>query len=138
MLRAGAGRVIAFDQDPDAIENGPSLVPDSRLTLIHDRFSRMADLRKDGANQFTSTETPVAARDVQVRQGAVEKANVQPETEKNERIDILQHMLDSGARPDTGLKMSNQDIIDQMSELLLAGSETTSGTIACNRGGSRR
>src|SRR6476661_6057189 len=43
MLRAGAGRVIAFDQDPDAIENGPSLVPDSRLTLIHDRFSRMAD-----------------------------------------------------------------------------------------------
>jgi 16S rRNA (cytosine1402-N4)-methyltransferase len=48
MLRAGAGRVIAFDQDPDAILNGPSLVPDSlkdgdRLTLIHDRFSRMAE-----------------------------------------------------------------------------------------------
>jgi 16S rRNA (cytosine1402-N4)-methyltransferase len=42
MLRAGAGRVIAFDQDPDAIANGPSLVPDSRLTLIHDRFSQMA------------------------------------------------------------------------------------------------
>jgi 16S rRNA (cytosine1402-N4)-methyltransferase len=34
--------VIAFDQDPDAIANGPSLVPDSRLTLIHDRFSQMA------------------------------------------------------------------------------------------------
>nr|WP_314442809.1 16S rRNA (cytosine(1402)-N(4))-methyltransferase RsmH [uncultured Sphingomonas sp.] len=43
MLRAGAGRVIAFDQDPDAIAKGPSLVPDSRLTLIHERFSRMAE-----------------------------------------------------------------------------------------------
>jgi 16S rRNA (cytosine1402-N4)-methyltransferase len=43
MLRAGAGRVIAFDQDPDAIANGPSLVPDTRLTLIHERFSRMAE-----------------------------------------------------------------------------------------------
>ena len=43
MLRAGAGRVIAFDQDPDAIENGPSLVPDSRLLLIHERFGRMAE-----------------------------------------------------------------------------------------------
>ncbi len=43
MLRAGAGRVIAFDQDPDAIRNGPSLVPDTRLTLIHERFSRMAE-----------------------------------------------------------------------------------------------
>jgi 16S rRNA (cytosine1402-N4)-methyltransferase len=43
MLRAGAGQVVAFDQDPDAIANGPSLVPDPRLTLIHDRFSRMAD-----------------------------------------------------------------------------------------------
>ncbi|UUR07748.1 16S rRNA (cytosine(1402)-N(4))-methyltransferase RsmH [Sphingomonas glaciei] len=43
MLRAGAGRVIAFDQDPDAIANGPSLVPDPRLTLVHERFSRMAE-----------------------------------------------------------------------------------------------
>ena len=41
MLRAGAGRVIAFDRDPDAIEEGRSLVPDSRLTLINDRFSQM-------------------------------------------------------------------------------------------------
>ncbi len=44
-----------------------------------------------------------------------------------ERIDLLQHMLDNGNRPDTGEPMSDQDIIDQMSELLLAGSETTSG-----------
>jgi 16S rRNA (cytosine1402-N4)-methyltransferase len=41
MLGAGAGRVIGLDRDPSAIANGPSLVPDPRLTLIHDRFSRM-------------------------------------------------------------------------------------------------
>jgi 16S rRNA (cytosine1402-N4)-methyltransferase len=41
MLRAGAGRVIAFDRDPDAIEEGRSLVPDPRLTLVNDRFSQM-------------------------------------------------------------------------------------------------
>lgn len=48
MLGAGAGRVIAFDRDPDAIAKGPSLVPDSlkagaRLTLVHERFSAMAE-----------------------------------------------------------------------------------------------
>jgi len=46
LLGAGAGRVIAFDRDPQAIEQGRSLVPDSlggegRLILIHDRFSNM-------------------------------------------------------------------------------------------------
>ena len=41
MLAAGAGRVIGFDRDPDAIANGPSLVPDPRLTLIEERFSQM-------------------------------------------------------------------------------------------------
>src|SRR5687768_10515709 len=41
MLAAGAGRVIGFDRDPDAIAEGPSLVPDSRLTLIEERFSQM-------------------------------------------------------------------------------------------------
>lgn len=43
MLGAGAGRVVGFDRDPDAIANGPALVPDAadRLTLIHDRFGRM-------------------------------------------------------------------------------------------------
>ena len=34
MLASGAGRVIGFDRDPDAIEAGRSLVPDPRLTLI--------------------------------------------------------------------------------------------------------
>ena len=41
MLSAGAGRVIAFDRDPDAIDEGRSLVPDPRLTLINERFSQM-------------------------------------------------------------------------------------------------
>jgi len=41
MLAVGAGRVIGFDRDPDAIANGPSLVPDPRLTLVKERFSQM-------------------------------------------------------------------------------------------------
>lgn len=41
MLQAGAGRVIGFDRDPDAIAAAGSLVPDSRLTLVEERFSRM-------------------------------------------------------------------------------------------------
>ncbi|HET9812615.1 MAG TPA: 16S rRNA (cytosine(1402)-N(4))-methyltransferase RsmH [Sphingomicrobium sp.] len=41
MLGAGAGRVIGFDRDPDAIREGRSLVPDPQLTLINERFSLM-------------------------------------------------------------------------------------------------
>jgi len=45
MLAVGAGRVIGFDRDPDAIAEGRSLVPDAiesgRLTLVEDRFSQM-------------------------------------------------------------------------------------------------
>jgi 16S rRNA (cytosine1402-N4)-methyltransferase len=41
MLAVGAGRVIGFDRDPEAIEQGSSLVPDPRLTLINERFSQM-------------------------------------------------------------------------------------------------
>src|SRR5881628_227623 len=41
MLAKGAGQVIGFDRDPDAIAAGPSLVPDPRLTLIEERFSQM-------------------------------------------------------------------------------------------------
>ena len=44
-LAVGAGRVIGFDRDPDAIANGRSLVPDAiesgRLTLVQERFSQM-------------------------------------------------------------------------------------------------
>jgi 16S rRNA (cytosine1402-N4)-methyltransferase len=41
MLSAGAGRVIGFDRDPDAIEAGRSLVPDPRLELFQENFSQM-------------------------------------------------------------------------------------------------
>lgn len=41
MLHSGAGRVVGFDRDPDAIAQGRSLVPDPRLTLIEERFSQM-------------------------------------------------------------------------------------------------
>ncbi|HEX5238942.1 MAG TPA: 16S rRNA (cytosine(1402)-N(4))-methyltransferase RsmH [Sphingomicrobium sp.] len=41
MLAAGAGRVIGFDRDPDAIESGKALVPNPRLTLVEERFSQM-------------------------------------------------------------------------------------------------
>ena len=41
LLGAGAGRVIGFDRDPDAIANGPTLVPSDRLTLINENFSQM-------------------------------------------------------------------------------------------------
>jgi len=41
LLSAGAGRVIGFDRDPDAIEAGRSLVPGPRLELIHHNFSQM-------------------------------------------------------------------------------------------------
>ena len=41
LLAGGAGRVIGFDRDPDAIEAGRSLVPDSRLELVQENFSQM-------------------------------------------------------------------------------------------------
>lgn len=41
LLGRGAGRVIGFDRDPDAIAKGPSLVPDPRLMLVQERFSQM-------------------------------------------------------------------------------------------------
>lgn len=47
------------------------------------------------------------------------------------RPDLLQHVIEEGARPDTGTKWTTREIIDQMAEILLAGSETTSGSLAC-------
>ncbi|MEO7635224.1 MAG: 16S rRNA (cytosine(1402)-N(4))-methyltransferase, partial [Sphingomicrobium sp.] len=41
LLEAGAGRVIGFDRDPDAIAAAVSLVPDARLTMVEERFSQM-------------------------------------------------------------------------------------------------
>jgi cytochrome P450 len=58
-----------------------------------------------------------------------ERAAAEGAAKNEEHIDVLQHMLNEGVRPDTGERMSNQDIIDRMSELLLAGSETTSGKL---------
>ena len=46
------------------------------------------------------------------------------------RPDLLGHLIEEGKKPDTGVKMGTIDVVDQMSEILLAGSETTSGTIA--------
>ncbi|KAK8058496.1 cytochrome P450 [Apiospora phragmitis] len=48
-----------------------------------------------------------------------------------ERRDLLQHLIEEGKKPDTGTAMSTRDIVDQMAEILLAGSETTSGTLGC-------
>ena len=47
------------------------------------------------------------------------------------RPDLLQHLIKEGRNPSNGTRMSTRQIIDQMSEILLAGSETSSGTIAC-------
>jgi cytochrome P450 len=47
------------------------------------------------------------------------------------RHDLLQYMIDEGKDPCNNTRMSTRQIIDQMSELLLAGSETTSGTLGC-------
>ena len=41
MLAVGAGRVIGFDRDRIRIAEGPSLVPDARLTLVEERFNQM-------------------------------------------------------------------------------------------------
>jgi len=41
ILAVGAGRVVGFDRDPDAIAEGRSLVPDPKLTLVEERFSQM-------------------------------------------------------------------------------------------------
>lgn len=74
MLRAGAGRVIAFDRDPDAIRNGPSLVPDSlkdggRLTLVHERFSNLAEaLDEMGASPVDGIALDIGVSSMQIDQ----------------------------------------------------------------------
>jgi cytochrome P450 len=47
------------------------------------------------------------------------------------RPDLLQHMIQEGKSLNNDTQMSTRQIVDQMSEILLAGSETTAGTIAC-------
>ncbi|KAI9929458.1 hypothetical protein MW887_000930 [Aspergillus wentii] len=48
-----------------------------------------------------------------------------------DRPDLLQHLITDGEKADTRVRMNARDVTDQMSEVLLAGSETTSSTIAC-------
>jgi 16S rRNA (cytosine1402-N4)-methyltransferase len=51
LLAAGAGSVIAFDRDPDAIAEGGALVDGSggRLILVQERFSRMVEALEERA-----------------------------------------------------------------------------------------
>ncbi|KLO97031.1 Cytochrome P450 3A5 [Fusarium fujikuroi] len=80
-------------------------------------------LRRIGCNvEFDWPRQMIMAIDSIVRQRSVEKQH---------SPDLLQHLIENGKRPDTDATMTSRDILDQMSELLLAGSETTSGTIAC-------
>ncbi|KAN0096705.1 cytochrome P450 [Hyaloscypha variabilis] len=52
-------------------------------------------------------------------------------TSEDSRPDLLRHMIEEGKNPADDTRMSTRQIVDQMSEVLLAGTETTSGTIAC-------
>jgi 16S rRNA (cytosine1402-N4)-methyltransferase len=76
LLGAGAGRVIAFDRDPSAIANGPSLVPDAlkeggRLTLVHERFSAMAEVLEDmGAAPVDGITLDIGVSSMQIDEGA--------------------------------------------------------------------
>jgi 16S rRNA (cytosine1402-N4)-methyltransferase len=70
MLGAGAGRVIAFDRDPSAIAAGPSLVPDPRLTLVHERFSRMAEVLEEmGAAPVDGITLDIGVSSMQIDEG---------------------------------------------------------------------
>ena len=67
MLSAGAGRVIAFDRDPDAIAEGPSLVSDARLTLVNERFSQMDRvLAERGIDQVEAIALDVGVSSMQI------------------------------------------------------------------------
>lgn len=45
------------------------------------------------------------------------------------RRDLLQHVIEQGKRPDNDQPLTNLEIIDHMSEVLIGGSETTSTQI---------
>jgi len=73
MLAVGAGRVIGFDRDPDAIAKGPSLVPDAvssgRLTLVEERFSQMDRvLAERGIGQVDAIALDIGVSSMQLDQ----------------------------------------------------------------------
>ena len=76
MLAAGAGRVIGFDRDPEAIEGGRSLVPDryfieGRLTLVEERFSQMDRvLAERGIGQVDAIALDIGVNSMQLDQPA--------------------------------------------------------------------
>jgi 16S rRNA (cytosine1402-N4)-methyltransferase len=67
MLAAGAGRVVGFDRDPEAIEAGRSLVPDPRLTLVEERFSQMdRALAERGIGQVNAIALDIGVSSMQL------------------------------------------------------------------------
>ena len=52
------------------------------------RFANLSGLSKEGDNLYSSDETPAAVKDVSIRQGMVERSNVQPMLEITNLIDI--------------------------------------------------
>lgn len=56
--------------------------------LTVSRFASLKSLRKEGDNLFSSDDTPLPAADAQVRQGSIERANVQPVLQITSLIDI--------------------------------------------------
>ena len=69
MLKAGAGRVVAFDRDPDAIASGVELVPDPRLILIEERFSQMDRvLRERGIDLVDGIALDIGVSSMQIDQ----------------------------------------------------------------------
>ena len=69
------------------------------------RFANLSGLKKEGDNLYTSGETPVAANDVNIRQGMVERSNVSPMLEITSLIDITR-----AYERVTQMMSSNQDL----------------------------
>ena len=73
ILAAGAGRVIAFDRDPDAIRSGEMLAVESggRLELVRERFSAMARaLAERGVARVDGVTLDVGVSSMQLDQAA--------------------------------------------------------------------
>ena len=67
MLAAGAGRVIGFDRDPEAIEAGKALVSDPRFSLVEERFSQMdRALAERGITQVDAIALDIGVSSMQI------------------------------------------------------------------------